>query len=265
MSQKSFSLILGGGAARGLAHIGVIRRLEELEQAPALIVWTSMGALVGAFYACGYTSEEISQVATDVSLIKLVDIDFKKWGVKWKKLVKYFEKFFWDTKFSDTKIPLKIIATNIDTGEKTVFSEWKILDAIRASISIPGVFAPYVHDGSHYVDGWVTANLAIEEALVDIPVIAVSVQIHEFHSASEGISPLFSDGFFSTTYQVLRKTIQLMMLKNEQSSEKQRPDAHILHLGRDDIEYYNFNRATELIDEWYQLSENIASYLKNYG
>ena len=78
MKNKKYSLVLGGGAARGLAHIGVIRRLEEIDSAPACIVGTSMGALIGAFYACGYTSDEIAQVASDVSLIKLLDIDLKK-------------------------------------------------------------------------------------------------------------------------------------------------------------------------------------------
>jgi NTE family protein len=78
MTQKPFSLILGGGAARGLAHIGVIRRLEELQITPSLIVGTSMGALIGAFYVCGYTSQDIEKIASDISLVKLLDIDLKK-------------------------------------------------------------------------------------------------------------------------------------------------------------------------------------------
>ena len=264
MKNKKYSLVLGGGAARGLAHIGVIKRIDELGNTPACIVGTSMGALVWAFYACGYTSDEIAQVASDVSLIKLLDIDLKKWGIKWKKLMKYFDKFFWDKTFADTVIPLKIIATNIDTWEKTVFTEWKILDAIRASISIPWVFAPYVYKWSHYIDGGVTANLAIEDALPWLPVIAVSVQIQEFLDSTGGMSSLFTEGFFSTTYQVLRKTIQLMMLQNEEQSRACNTQALVIQVGRDDIEYYNFNRVDELIDEWYRLSENIEHYLQNY-
>jgi len=75
---KKFSLILGGGAARGFAHIGLIRRLEALRVTPSLIVGTSMGALIGVFYACGYTSQDIEKIASDVSLVKLLDIDLKK-------------------------------------------------------------------------------------------------------------------------------------------------------------------------------------------
>ena len=69
------------------------------------------------------------------------------------------EKYIGNTAFSETKIPLKIIATDIDTGEKYIFEEGRILDAIRASISIPGVFRPYSHMGHHFVDGGITENL----------------------------------------------------------------------------------------------------------
>ena len=67
--------------------------------------------------------------------------------------------------FSELKIPLKIIATNIDTGEKVVFTEGRVVDAVRASFSIPGIFAPALIDGAQHIDGGIVANLAIEEAL----------------------------------------------------------------------------------------------------
>ena len=94
-----------------------------------------------------------------------------------------------------------------------------------------------------------TANLAIEDALPWLPVIAVSVQIQEFLDSTGGMSSLFTEGFFSTTYQVLRKTIQLMMLQNEEQSRACNTQALVIQVGRDDIEYYNFNRVDELIDE----------------
>lgn len=76
--SKKFSLILGGGAARGFAHIGVIRRLEEHNLVPSFIAGTSMGGLIAALYACGYSSFDMEEIATDVTLIRLIDIDIKK-------------------------------------------------------------------------------------------------------------------------------------------------------------------------------------------
>jgi NTE family protein len=118
MEQKEFSLILGGGAARGLAHIWLIRKLEELKIVPSLIVGTSMGGIIGALYAHGYTSHEIQKIAQDTSLVRLIDIDTQKGGIKWDRLTKYLESLLSHAQFSGLKIPLKIIATNIDTGEK---------------------------------------------------------------------------------------------------------------------------------------------------
>ncbi|MFZ2256053.1 MAG: patatin-like phospholipase family protein [Patescibacteria group bacterium] len=96
-----------------------------------------MGALIGALSASGYKSSEIQSIAEDARLIDLIDIDVKKGGIKGKRIVKFLEKYLSDTTFSELNIPLKIVATNIDTGEKVVFTEGRIVDAVRASISIP--------------------------------------------------------------------------------------------------------------------------------
>ena len=212
MSSRSFSLILGGGAARGFAHIWVIRQVEELGIVPWLIVGTSMGALIGAFYACGYTSHEISQIASSTSLIKLIDLDIKSGWIKWDKIMSFLQKHIGDRDFSQLQIPLKIIATNIDTGEKVVFSEWRIIDAIRASISIPWIFAPVIYKGSHLIDGWIVANLPIEEAIPWLPIVAMSVQKWEMFRDNDTMSDLFCKWFVTYGYHILRKTIQLMLI-----------------------------------------------------
>lgn len=265
MSLESFSLILGGGAARGLAHIGLIKRLEELDVSPSLIVWTSMGALIGALSASGYKSSEIQSIAEDARLIDLIDIDVKKGGIKGKRIVKFLEKYLSDTTFSELNIPLKIVATNIDTGEKVVFTEGRIVDAVRASISIPWLFAPAVHAGSHLVDGGVISNLPIEEAIPWVPAIAMSVQMWEMFRDEDRAGELFLKGFFTQGYHILRRTIQLMMIENEKRSYLSHPEVLLLSLARDDIEYYDFQKVDELVDEWYKAGEPISEYLKNYG
>lgn len=264
MDSKSFSLILGGGAARGFAHIWVIKHIEELGIVPWLIVGTSMGALIGAFYACGYTSHQISQIASKVSLIKLLDFDIKKGWIKWDKIIHFLEKHIADREFSQLQIPLKIIATNIDTGEKVVFSEWRVIDAIRASISIPWIFTPVISNGAHLVDGGIVANLPIEEAITGFPIVAMSVQKWEMFRDNDKISDLFGKWFFTYGYHILLKAIQLMMIKNEEFSHKTHPDALFLSLMCDDIEYYDFHRMSDLIDEWYNASSSIKSYIDSF-
>lgn len=261
MHNKKFSLVLGGGAARGLAHIGVIRRLEELWVVPQSIAGTSMWAVIWAFYACGYTSKELEVIASDVNLMRLVDIDIKRWWLKWKKIENFLEQYFGEKTFWDTRIPLTIIATDLNTGMPVVFRDWKIIDAIRASISISWVFTPYEYNNTYLIDWWIVANLPVEYTTVGIWVIAVSVQIYGNIPKKEPILPFIGNGPFARTYDTLRKTIQIIMQRNEEKSILSRKDVLILRIGRNDIDYYEFKKVWELISEWYHVSSVISSYL----
>lgn len=260
---NSFSLVLGGGSARGIAHIGVIQKLEELDIQPSHIVGTSIGAIVGAFYACGYTSTEMQQVIKDTNFLSLIDPDIINGGIKGNKITEYFKKYFGNKTFADTDIPLKIIAANIDTWEKVVFEEGKIVDALRASISIPGVFVPFRYHGASLVDGGIVANLPIEFAPKDKKAIAVSVQMSLTKSSKKESKSLFGDKTpFFHTYILLRKAVGIIIAQNELASIASRKDVLVLKPGRDDIEYYDFKKADELIEAWYLASEGIGNYLK---
>jgi NTE family protein len=102
-----------------------------------------MGSIVATFYALGYDSASIEKIAKEINLIKLIDFNMKKGIIEGKKILAFIEKYIGNPQFNETKIPLIIVATDIDTGEKIVFKEGSILEAIRASISIPGLFSPY--------------------------------------------------------------------------------------------------------------------------
>lgn len=261
--MQPFSLILGGGSARGIAHIGVIKRFEELNIQPSHIVGTSIGAIVGAFYACGYTSTEMQQVIKDTNFLSLIDPDIINGGIKGDKIVALMKKYFGEKTFAETNIPLKIIATNIDTGEKFIFEEGKIIDALRASISIPGVFAPFRYKGMSLVDGGLVANLPIEFAPKDEKIIAVSVQMSVKKSGEKESKWLSLDKTpFVRTYIVLRKAVGIMITQNELASIASRKDVLVLKPGRDDVEYYDFKKADELIEAGYLASGWVEKYLK---
>lgn len=258
--KTSFSLILGGGAARWLAHIGVIQRLEELSMRPSEIVGTSIGALVWAFYSLGYTSKEMRDIAKDIPYLSLIDIDIRTGTIKWMKLMRYLSKYFSEKTFADTLIPLVIVATDIDSWEKYVFREGKIIDAIRASISIPGIFMPYKYADHTFVDGGLTSNLPIEEAREKNEIIAVSVQMDVTKVKRLSKRLIFPGGTpVSHAYGMIRKTLAIMMAQNEKSSLATRSDALLIRPEREDIEYYDFKKVDLMIQAGYEAAKSSIS------
>lgn len=121
--HKKFALALGGGSARGLAHIGVLQFLEENNFSPSLIAGTSMGSLLGALFALGYSADEIKEITKDTGVKSVINFNPVNGIFGIEKFKKMFAPHFGDKTFADTKIPLKIIATSLSTGQKVVFTE----------------------------------------------------------------------------------------------------------------------------------------------
>jgi len=156
--MKKIGLALGGGGARGLCHIEFCRALDELEIRPCVIAGTSIGAIVGAFYAAGMSGSEMIQLSEKLGFLeytKMMDLSiFSRTGlVKGKAVVDFLKKHLPQSNFSGLKIPLKIVATDFWQRKPVVFSSGKLLPAIRASISVPGLFEPYSYGGRTMVDG----------------------------------------------------------------------------------------------------------------
>ncbi len=262
--KQTFSLVLGGGAARWLAHIGVIEQLEKIWVAPVEISGTSIGAVIGAFYAAGYTSKDMKKIVQEVNLLSLVDLDLKNWLLKWAKISKFLWKYLGDMQFSELKIPLSIVSTDIDTGEKIVFREGRVVDAIRASIGIPWVFIPFKYNGKHLVDGGIMENLPIWVIQSDGPVIAVSVQIDIKKRIRVKKSFLFPDGtMLSNSYGVLRKMVGIMMTQNEIRSIERRWTVVLIRPERDDIDYYDCKKMNLMIAEWYRSAAPLVEYFNS--
>lgn len=262
-SNGNFSLALGGGGARGLSHIGVIRKLEELGAAPSHIAGTSMGAIIGALYALGKTSHEMEGVIKDLKMTKLVDVDFKKGLLKGKKVEGFLDSIFEGAHFSDAAIPFSVVATEFDTGKARVFSEGKISTAVRASIGLPGVFVPYEAEGSAYVDGGLVNNLPVE-ILPEGKVVAVSA-LRDIGRRIEYTRNLLSFdipvGLFGNSYSILQKTIDIMLSQNEQRSLESRRDVMYVHPKYTNLDYYDFHKYEKFITSGYEASEGLEGYL----
>lgn len=158
MQNRKIGLALGAGAARGLAHIGVLAVLEKEGIPIDMIAGTSAGATVGALYAQGKDASQIKKLAQDLSwkrLAPLVDPSLPKTGlIKGKKIKDLLTLFIGgDIQFSDLKIPFACVATDIETGEKVVIDRGSVPEALRASISIPAIFTVVKWEGRYLVDG----------------------------------------------------------------------------------------------------------------
>ncbi|SRR6056297_1319048 len=158
--KKKIGLALGGGGARGLAHIGVLKVLEEHGIKPDYMSGVSMGAVIGAFYTTGSDLKKIEEEAVGLTktkaIKKLLDLNNPKKSIlKGKKAYKYIKNWIGESTFGDTKVPFRIIATDLTNGEEVVLKRGSLADAVRASISVPGIFPPVKISNRYLVDGGV--------------------------------------------------------------------------------------------------------------
>ncbi len=179
--RKKIGLVLGGGGARGWAHIGVIRAIQEARIPIHCVAGTSMGALVGGAFVCGKI-DLLQKVAIDLDwkhvFHYVIEFSPHRSGlIDGSKIVKFVRRHITSTNIEDASIPLQVVATNIQTGQEVVISQGDIIDAIRASVSIPGIFTPVVKRDLVLVDGGLVnpVPVSVVKAMGADFVIAVDV------------------------------------------------------------------------------------------
>ncbi len=158
-SAQKTGLALGVGAAAGLAHIGVIKALEEQGVSVGCIAGTSIGALVGACYAARKDIQSVERAFLDIDwkkFISLMDSNIflmSKGFVRGEKVKEFLKPLIGDVTFQDLQVPLSVIATNVNNGEEVVLREGPVIDAVRASISMPVIFVPVKINNQYLIDG----------------------------------------------------------------------------------------------------------------
>jgi len=159
------AIVLGAGAAKGFAHIGVLKVLETQKVPIHMIVGTSAGSFVGSLYAYGYNAYQLQSIAMVLGKDDVVDFTLPDNGfLKGEKLQSYVNRSVKNTPIERFKIPFYAVATNIQTGEEMVFGQGNAGMAVRASCSVPGVFQPPKFGNAVYVDGGVVSPVAVEAA-----------------------------------------------------------------------------------------------------
>ncbi|MBH3310708.1 patatin-like phospholipase family protein [Pseudomonas mosselii] len=279
-ARPKIGLVLSGGAARGLAHIGVLKALEEQGVRIDAIAGTSMGAVVGGLYASGYSIAELENLATTLDWQQALsdapprkDVPFRRKQDDRDFLVKQKLSFRDDGSlglplgviqgqnlalllesklahtadirdFDKLPIPFRAVATDITSGEKVIFRRGHLPQVIRASMSIPAVFAPVELDGRLLVDGGMTDNIPVDVVREMGVELAIVVDIG---------TPLRNRKQLATVVDVLNQSITLMTRRN---SEEQ-----LASLRREDILVQpplsafgvtDFGRARDMIDAGYR-------------
>lgn len=165
LKPAKIAVVLGAGASKGFAHIGVLKVLESNKIPIHMIVGTSAGSLVGALYAYGFNAFKLQELSFDVKRDDIVDLTIPDNGfIKGEKLENYVNKMLRNTPMEKLRIPFYAVATDIQSGKEVVFGQGNTGTAVRASCSIPGIFRPVNISGRMYVDGGVVSPVAVDAA-----------------------------------------------------------------------------------------------------
>lgn len=176
------ALVLGGGGAKGLAHLGAIRELEACGIRPDLIVGCSAGAIIGALYADDPHLGSMEEKLFSLKREDLLDVSFfrSRFGlVEGKRLQKFMERNLQAKTFSELQIPLIVVATDLFTGELIELSQKEIPIAVRASCSLPGIFKPVLLHGRYLIDGGASSPVPVEVAKKYGAEIVIAIDVSE--------------------------------------------------------------------------------------
>jgi len=237
--RPSLALVLSGGGARGVAHIGVIQRLEEAGVPIDSITGTSAGSLMGALMACGFSGKEIQELFTRVDFNRAfldpllrnpgrtlqedeaengtfisIEMDGGKPsfalalrdGVEIQRTLEGLlarGAYFSGGTYDGLKWPLRVVATNLETGQGRIFAKGDLVEALRASMALPGAFRPVLIDGQHYVDGALVENLPVSVAKESFhPDLTLAVDVSSPLESSD------SSNFFSLAARSLDLVVE---------------------------------------------------------
>ncbi|MDA8178698.1 MAG: patatin-like phospholipase family protein [Deltaproteobacteria bacterium] len=192
------AVVLGAGAARGFAHVGVLKVLEANHVPVHMIVGTSVGSFVGSLYAYGYSAYDLQKIAMGLEKGELADWTVPDNGfVKGEKLEAYVNRMIRGTTMEKLRTPFYAVATDIGSGQEMVFGKGNTGLAVRASCSIPGVFRPVRIGDRTYVDGGVVSPVAVDVARRMGADVVIAVDI------SGGVSGSVPETTLDTIFQAI--------------------------------------------------------------
>jgi NTE family protein len=254
------ALVLGGGAARGFAHIGVLRQLEAKGCSFDIITGNSMGGLIGAFIADGRSSDDLTSILKDVSWPSLLSFPGRGFFQTGDAVIAVLEKHFSNRTIESLKTPFACIAADIDTGEEVVLDSGPIIDAVRATVSIPGIFKPHEYSGRFLVDGGLVNNLPIllAENMGATSILAINVRRKKdrpaeistyLRSHKAPLAKLFSHFGPSLFYDALEKSYDILAgtLDEQQMAIGEGTELTVVNVDLDTIKYRDFLKWEQIL------------------
>jgi len=281
MSKKTVSLVLGSGGARGLAHVGVIKYLEENGYEIKSISGCSIGALIGGFYAAGKLDlyvEWLKEINT-FDMLKLLDFKGSGGLISGDKLMKRLEELVGEHKIEDLAIKFTAVATDIEAEKEIWINSGSLLNAVRASISLPLFFTPHLHNGKLLVDGGALNPVPIAPSFHDDTDLTIAVnlggdrceeclEIKEEknrlqNTIKEYISKLsIPDSFLSQTsmYMVANKSFETMQGTLARMKLAAYPPDIEIDIPRNICGTFEFDKSTQLIEYGYKKCKETLSH-----
>lgn len=251
-------LALGGGGAKGLAHIPILEVLDELDLRPSAIAGTSIGAVIGAFYASGLSGREIRNELDELlfakedaesgsfelprsirQLLELIDIDLSSGGLL--RGEKFLDRLYEDVRarsFEELEIPLKVVATDFWTRQEAVVDSGELIPAVRASMALPVLFSPVVHGSAVLMDGG-AVNPVPYDLLLDECDFTIAVDVAGTRTPDpQDHIPSLTESIFNT-FQIMSKAIVDQKLRVRPPDVYLRPEIV-------DVQVLDFDRAEEI-------------------
>lgn len=247
-TEKPFKtgFALSGGGIKGLCHAGVLKALEEKNIRPDIISGVSAGAVVGALYADGYTPAEIATLFEDISFRKMTKLRIPDGGIF---RIDAFEDFLYrklrSKTFEGLRIPLRVVATDLDHGQSVVFDKGNLIDSVVASCSVPVLFTPKKINGVHYVDGGVLKNFPVSTIRDDCDtVIGINA------------SPMVADEYKLSVMNVASRSYHFMFKANI-IVDKQLCDTLIEPVDMGNYDTFDVDKGREIYELGYRSGKEI--------
>lgn len=288
-NKKTVSLVLGSGGARGLAHIGVIRWLEENDFKIESISGCSVGALVGGAYATGKLDEFEAwvQEITKVDILKLLDLSWTRSGlVKGDKIITTLTELVGDVAIEDLPIKYTAVAADIFNEKEVWLNSGRLFDAIRASISLPLFFTPFRYQGVDLIDGGVLNPVPIAPTFSDTTDLTIAVNLGgkfddksvvaiDKDEVSEKTSPFtqkvveFVDSFKDSTdsdnveqwgaYDIANQAFDAMQSAIARQKLAAYPPDYSIEIARNSCGILDFSLASQMIELGYNKAQESLS------
>ncbi|HCY77146.1 MAG TPA: patatin [Ignavibacteriales bacterium] len=272
VDSKSIGIAFGAGGARGLAHLLMIEALDELGVKPTIISGSSIGAVVGAFYAAGFSGKEMRKILDQlinpksdsvfdfllksdiVKMFTMFDPQFIRSGfIKGEKFQNYMKNHLKVSRFEELKIPLKIVTTDYWKKEAVIFEKGDLIQPIKASYSLPGLFTPVKIKDRILIDGGAVNPLPFD-LIMDKCDITIAIDVTAFKAQNESEIPPTFDSVF-TTYQTMQNSIIKERLKFLRPDIYIRPEIY-------DVRVFDFVKADLIFKQAQSAKDELKKQLQ---